>query len=72
VAGYGMLLSGSEHLGTFTWEQCLEMARAGRGADAEGYRAELYRLVETSQLLAQQRTDPPPIMPVPMPKPVLR
>ncbi len=84
VAGYGMLLSGSEHLGTFTWEQCLEMARASRGADAEGYRAELYRLVETSQLLAQQRqvqsgqeegrSEPPPKMPrpVPMPKPVLR
>ncbi len=55
VAGYGMLLTQSEHLGTFTWEQCLELARSGRGADTEGYRAELYRLVETSQLLAQQQ-----------------
>ncbi len=55
VAGYGMLLSHSEHLGTFTWEQCLEMARSGRGRDVEGYRAELSRLVEMSQLLAQQQ-----------------
>jgi len=55
VAGYGMLLTHSEHLGTFTWEQCLEMARSGRGRDVEGYRAELYRLVEMSQLLAQQQ-----------------
>jgi Ca-activated chloride channel family protein len=55
VAGYGMLLTQSEHLGTFTWEQCLEMARTGRGRDVEGYRAELYRLVEMSQLLAQQQ-----------------
>ncbi len=55
VAGYGMLLSHSEHLGTFTWEQCLELARSGRGRDVEGYRAELYRLVEMSQLLAQQK-----------------
>jgi Ca-activated chloride channel family protein len=55
VAGYGMLLTHSEHLGTFTWEQCLEMARSGRGFDAEGYRAELFRLVEASQLLARQQ-----------------
>ncbi|NCC95087.1 MAG: DUF3520 domain-containing protein, partial [Opitutae bacterium] len=45
VAGYGLLLTNSPHLGTFTWEQCLELARSGRGADPEGERAELYRLV---------------------------
>jgi Ca-activated chloride channel family protein len=78
VAGYGMLLTGSEHLGSFTWEQCLAMARSGRGADTEGYRAELYRLVEASQLLAQRQPEPglrsesPPMMPVPMPKPTVR
>ncbi|MBV5316266.1 MAG: VWA domain-containing protein [Desulfobulbaceae bacterium] len=79
VAGYGMLLSGSEHLGSFTWEQCLEMVRSSRGADTEGYRAELSRLVETSQMLAQQRPpqesrpEPPPMArPVPMPKPLLK
>lgn len=61
VAGYGMLLTGSEHLGGFTWEQCLEMIRTSRGSDPEGYRAELYRLVEASQLLAhQQRRAPMP------------
>ena len=55
VAGYGMLLTGSEHLGGFTWEQCLEMIRTSRGSDPEGYRAELYHLVEASQLLARQQ-----------------
>jgi Ca-activated chloride channel family protein len=55
VAGYGMLLTHSDHLGTFTWDQCLAMVRSGRGTDAEGYRGELYRLVEMSQLLAQQQ-----------------
>ena len=55
VAGYGMLLTGSEHLGGFTWEQCLGMIRTSRGGDPEGYRAELYRLVEASQLLAEQQ-----------------
>jgi Ca-activated chloride channel family protein len=54
VAGYGMLLTHSEHVGDFTWERCLEMARSGRGEDGEGYRAEFVRLVEMSQLLAQQ------------------
>jgi Ca-activated chloride channel family protein len=72
VAGYGMLLTHSEHLGSFTWEQCLEMARAGRGTDAEGYRAELYRLVEASQLLARQRGEQPDAEPEPQPLQPLR
>ena len=72
VAGYGMLLAHSEHLGSFTWERCLEMARAGRGTDAEGYRAELYRLVEASQLLARQRGAQPDAEPEPQPLQPLR
>ena len=31
------------------------MIRTSRGNDSEGYRAELYRLVEASQLLARQQ-----------------
>ncbi len=72
VAGYGMLLTHSEHLGNFTWEQCLELARSGRGPDPEGYRAELYRLVEASQLLAQQQKQPPVVQPAPGMPPVIR
>jgi len=58
VAGYGMLLTHSEHLGGFTWDQCLELARSGRGSDPEGQRAELYRLVAASRLLARQQDGP--------------
>ena len=59
VAGYGLLLTDSPHLGTFNWEQCLELARSGRGADPEGERAELYRLVAASQLLANRQNRGP-------------
>lgn len=82
VAGYGMLLTGSEHKGEFTWERCLRLAREGRGQDAEGYRAEFYRLVEMSELLAKQpkqtetaRPMPQPLappLPPPMPSPNLK
>jgi Ca-activated chloride channel family protein len=70
VAGYGMLLTQSAHLGSFTWEQCLHLAREARGQDREGYRAEFYRLVEMSELLAKQQ--PAPEAPKPVPQPVLR
>ena len=74
VAGYGMLLTHSEHLGVFTWEQCLEMARSGRGRDVEGYRAEFSRLVEMGQMLAQQQGQPEADLDEPrsMPRPGIR
>ena len=43
----------------YTLEQCLELARSGRGADPEGERAELYRLVAASQLLANRQNRGP-------------
>ncbi|THB76642.1 MAG: VWA domain-containing protein [Desulfobulbaceae bacterium] len=51
VAGYSMLLRKSDHLSTFTWEDCLALIRNARGDDPEGYRAEFLQLVEKSQLL---------------------
>ena len=51
VAGYGMLLTGSELSGKLDYETVLDYARGAKGADAEGYRAEFIRLVEMSQLL---------------------
>ncbi|WP_448874281.1 vWA domain-containing protein [Desulfobulbus propionicus] len=70
VAGYGMLLTRSEYLGEFTWEDCLRLAREGRGQDSEGYRAEFYRLVEMSELLAKQQKNTDTAQP--LPQPVLR
>ena len=52
VAGYGMLLTGSELSGKIDYQQVLTLAKGAKGADAEGYRAEFISLVEMTQLLA--------------------
>jgi Ca-activated chloride channel homolog len=51
VAEFGMLLRGSEHRGAATWDQMLALAREHRGADPDGYRAELIRLAEVARAL---------------------
>ena len=51
VAGYGMLLTGSELGGKIDYEKVLGLAKGAKGADNEGYRAEFIRLVEMTQLL---------------------
>jgi Ca-activated chloride channel family protein len=51
VAEWGMLLRNSEHKGNASYAQVLGLARAAKGADDEGYRAEFIRLVEMSELL---------------------
>jgi Ca-activated chloride channel family protein len=54
VAGFAMLLRQSEHLGSFDWNRCIELAKQARGEDSEGYRAEFIRLAEMAQLLRNQ------------------
>lgn len=54
VAGYGMLLKDSQYVEKFSWDDCLDLLKQSRGADKEGYRAELLRIVEMSQLLKNQ------------------
>jgi Ca-activated chloride channel family protein len=51
IAEYGMLLRNSEFKGQSSYTQALELARSGRGADENGYRSELIKLMELSQLL---------------------
>ena len=51
VAEYGMLLRNSEFKGQSSYQQALTLARNARGEDVEGYRAELIKLIELSQLL---------------------
>ncbi len=56
VAGFGMLLRGSEHCGDLSLGDVLDMARGAQGEDVEGYRAEFIKLVEavnSTELLAQ-------------------
>jgi Ca-activated chloride channel family protein len=52
VATFAMLLRGSEHKGTATYEAVLELAGEGVGRDEEGYRREFVNLVERAKALA--------------------
>jgi Ca-activated chloride channel family protein len=49
VAEFGLLLRQSEQRGTATYATALHLAQAGRGPDADGYRAELVRLVQLAE-----------------------
>ena len=52
VAEYALILSDSKFKGAASFDAVLDRARKAKGEDAEGYRAEFIRLVETAQLLA--------------------
>ena len=49
VAEFGMLLRQSEQRGTATYASATHLAQAGRGPDADGYRAELVRLLKLAE-----------------------
>jgi Ca-activated chloride channel family protein len=49
VAGFGMMLRNSEYKGNMNYESVLRLARASKGEDEDGYRAEFIRLVELSE-----------------------
>jgi Ca-activated chloride channel family protein len=51
VAEFGMLLRDSEFKGASTYESAAAMAQQAKGKDAEGYRGEMYRLIQSAQLL---------------------
>jgi len=51
VAAFGMVLRNSEFRGSATLDDVLDLARATRGADADGYRAEFIRLVEMARTI---------------------
>ena len=53
VAGFGMLLRDSKFKGNLTYDTIIELAKASKGKDPEGYRAEFIRLVETCSLLSK-------------------
>ena len=53
VAEYALLLEGSKFKGTASFADVLERARAAKGADPEGWRAEFIRLVEAAELYAR-------------------
>ncbi len=55
VAQFGMLLRQSEQRGTATWASTEALADHARGTDADGYRAELVRLVRLAQGLSSSQ-----------------
>lgn len=54
VAQFGMLLRNSAFKNEASYTSVVNMAKAARGADEEGYRAEFIRLVESASLLAKE------------------
>jgi len=54
VAAFGMILRNSQYRGQAGYEMVLELARAGKGDDPDGYRSEFVQLVQTARSLAQQ------------------
>jgi Ca-activated chloride channel family protein len=55
VAQFGMLLRNSAFKGQATWASTSALARAARGDDPDGFRAEFVRLVDLAGALAAQR-----------------
>ncbi len=51
VLEFGMLLRDSPYKGSSGWASAMEIARAAKGTDHEGYRAEFIKLVEMAELL---------------------
>lgn len=54
VAGWGMLLTGSDYRGSADMPLVLKLARGAKGSDEMGYRAEMIRLAELSGLLGKK------------------
>lgn len=52
VAGFGMLLRDSKYKGDATYNSILELAKASKGDDQEGYRSEFISMVKKAGLLA--------------------
>jgi len=52
VAGFGMLLRGSEHKGSLDWAGVLQLASEASNGDPSGYRAQFLELVRAARTLA--------------------
>jgi Ca-activated chloride channel family protein len=54
VAAFGQLLRGGTYLQEMNYAAILELARGARGADAQGYRSDLLRLVRLAESIDRQ------------------
>ena len=57
VAEFGMMLRNSEYKSKSSYEQALSLAKGAKGADEDGYRAELIELVKAAQQLDDRLAD---------------
>ena len=57
VAEFGLLLRDSEFKGSASYEEVVQCAKAAKGKDEEGYRAEFIRLVEKAELLDRRSNE---------------
>ncbi len=55
VAEYGLLLRDSDHKGTASWPQVLELAKGSLGSDHEGFRAEFVDLAHNASRLSSMQ-----------------
>lgn len=53
IAGFGQLLTGATYLGSWNWDQAIELALAARGTDDFGYRIEAVNLMRTAKVLSE-------------------
>lgn len=51
VAQFGMLLRNSKYKGNVTYDSIITLAKASKGDDNNGYRAEFIRMVEMAELI---------------------
>lgn len=51
VAEFGLLLRNSQYKANASYQSVLERVKAAKGADSDGYRADLIKLVEIAQML---------------------
>jgi Ca-activated chloride channel family protein len=51
VAGFGMLLRGSQYKGNLTYAAAIELAQGGVGSDEKGYRRELVEMIRKAKQL---------------------
>jgi Ca-activated chloride channel family protein len=63
VAGFGMLLRGSPYAGSLTWPRVVALARAARGDDPDGYRADFVRLAELAGEISRGLAAATPVRP---------
>lgn len=52
VAGFGMLLTGSQYINDWDYDDAVSLAEGSRGSDPEGYRSEFINMVKTYGLVA--------------------